>query len=635
MSHKSSLRVNDSANSESELEVSGRIVAGRNTRRNTANNTNPPNEAPDEVAQQLNTALPNLLTQLVHALGGNRANQREAIQSCNIKTFRASGAKEFFGIEESQVKFGSSMLQGRVLTWWNTLVQTRGREATIAQPWEDFKKLLIKEYCLGDEIQKLETKFWNHKMVGSNIDGYTTRFHELARYQQEPSYVGFLNDTSTQHKFEGFQLAGQEENLRWSDLKQNTIRTDSSTETMAPTRRVQQAKWQLPLSVRDEGENCLRESSAASTGLRCELYKEDGFLPENDTTAPSQQELDLLFGPLYDEFFNAGTSSINKSSSPTNNSKQQDTPPTTNNPSSTEPTTLTINVHAEENNDNLAKDTHIQQAEFINPIFIPVRKVDDIPLSQVRGNPSKLVQTRRQLATDPEMCMVPRTEELIISLTELQAKELVDKTKPFGKNESFALVARLEAVWIFVAYAAHKSFPIYQMDVKMAFLNGPLKEEIEASFESLVENGIIELYFVRTEYQLADMFTKALPEDRFQYLVKRIGMRCLTLAELEVNGARGAKDTLGILFWGNIRVILFSIHSDDGNPFRAIIKQALRSLLRNQASGRLLESFQEDVKYEHVGQDIRSQDDKDDKDKQGKDLKISESKTKSKDNDKG
>ncbi|GKC08594.1 hypothetical protein Tco_1000204 [Tanacetum coccineum] len=49
-----------------------------------------------------------------------------------------------------------------------------------------------------------------------------------------------------------------------------------------------------------------------------------------------------------------------------------------------------------------------------------------------------------------------------------------------------------------------------------------------------VENGIIELYFVRTEYQLADMFTKALPEERFHYLVRRIDMRCLTLAELEV-----------------------------------------------------------------------------------------------------
>ncbi|GKE84608.1 hypothetical protein Tco_1558350 [Tanacetum coccineum] len=49
-----------------------------------------------------------------------------------------------------------------------------------------------------------------------------------------------------------------------------------------------------------------------------------------------------------------------------------------------------------------------------------------------------------------------------------------------------------------------------------------------------VENGIIEFYFARTEYQLADMFTKALPKDRFHYLVKRIGMRCLTPAELEV-----------------------------------------------------------------------------------------------------
>ncbi|GKD70452.1 retrotransposon protein, putative, unclassified [Tanacetum coccineum] len=49
-----------------------------------------------------------------------------------------------------------------------------------------------------------------------------------------------------------------------------------------------------------------------------------------------------------------------------------------------------------------------------------------------------------------------------------------------------------------------------------------------------VENGIIELYFVTTEYQLADMFTKALPEDRFQYIVRRIGMRCLTPVELEV-----------------------------------------------------------------------------------------------------
>nr|GEU70323.1 putative reverse transcriptase domain-containing protein [Tanacetum cinerariifolium] len=135
---------------------------------------------------------------------GNQANQREVTQSCSIKTVKASGAKEFFSKEgavslltwfertksvlhftkypaESHVEFASNMLHSRTLTWWNTLVQTRGRETAIAQPWEDFKKLPMKEYCLDNEIQKLETEFWNHKMVGLDSDGYTPRFYELAR----------------------------------------------------------------------------------------------------------------------------------------------------------------------------------------------------------------------------------------------------------------------------------------------------------------------------------------------------------------------------------------------------------------------------------------------------------------------
>ncbi|GKD63144.1 retrovirus-related pol polyprotein from transposon TNT 1-94 [Tanacetum coccineum] len=45
-------------------------------------------------------------------------------------------------------------------------------------------------------------------------------------------------------------------------------------------------------------------------------------------------------------------------------------------------------------------------------------------------------------------------------------------------EESFAPVTRLEAVIIFVAYTTHKNFSIYKMDVKTAFLNGPLKEEV-------------------------------------------------------------------------------------------------------------------------------------------------------------
>ncbi|GKE02365.1 hypothetical protein Tco_1390348, partial [Tanacetum coccineum] len=121
--------------------------------------------------------------------------------------------------------------------------------------------------------------------------------------------------------------------------------------------------------------------------------------PSADIIVPSQKELDLLF----------------------------DTHPSTNIHPTSEPTTQT-NVRAEENNDNTT--------EFTNPFCTPVhehaesslrnignsnvhtfnqpqdseyRWTKDHPLTQVRRNPSKPVQTRRQLATDPEMCMFALT----------------------------------------------------------------------------------------------------------------------------------------------------------------------------------------------------------------------------------
>nr|GEX88356.1 retrovirus-related Pol polyprotein from transposon TNT 1-94 [Tanacetum cinerariifolium] len=48
-----------------------------------------------------------------------------------------------------------------------------------------------------------------------------------------------------------------------------------------------------------------------------------------------------------------------------------------------------------------------------------------------------------------------------------------------------------------------------------------------------VEKGTIQLYFVKTDYQLADLFTKALPSDCFNYLVRRLGMHSLSPQELE------------------------------------------------------------------------------------------------------
>nr|GEW74076.1 putative RNA-directed DNA polymerase [Tanacetum cinerariifolium] len=48
-----------------------------------------------------------------------------------------------------------------------------------------------------------------------------------------------------------------------------------------------------------------------------------------------------------------------------------------------------------------------------------------------------------------------------------------------------------------------------------------------------VENGIVELYFVLTEYQLADIFTKPLPRERFNFLIEKLGMRSMSLETLK------------------------------------------------------------------------------------------------------
>ncbi|GKB67119.1 reverse transcriptase domain-containing protein [Tanacetum coccineum] len=71
------------------------------------------------------------------------------------------------------------------LTWWNSLIHTRSQEASVGMSWEDFKTLTREEFCPVNEMQKLETEFWNHAMVGAGHAAYTDRFHELARAVQK------------------------------------------------------------------------------------------------------------------------------------------------------------------------------------------------------------------------------------------------------------------------------------------------------------------------------------------------------------------------------------------------------------------------------------------------------------------
>nr|GEX00215.1 hypothetical protein [Tanacetum cinerariifolium] len=185
------------------------------------------------------------------------------------------------------------------------------------------------------------------------------------------------------------------------------------------------------------------------------------------------------------------------------------------------------------------------------------RWTKDHPLEQVIGNLSQSVRTRRQLESDGEMCMFALTvsqieskyikeamadsawiesmQEELHQFDRLDVWELVDR--PLCKNvinmkwlwknkrdeentvirnksrlvakgyaqkegvdfeESFALVARLEAVRLFIAYAAHKSFTVYQMDVKTTFLYGPLKEEVYVN----QPDGFVDPYHPDKVYRL-------------------------------------------------------------------------------------------------------------------------------------
>ncbi|GJZ29242.1 retrovirus-related pol polyprotein from transposon TNT 1-94 [Tanacetum coccineum] len=178
-------------------------------------------------------------------------------------------------------------------------------------------------------------------------------------------------------------------------------------------------------------------------------------------------------------------------------------------------------------------------------------------IDQVIGDPSKPVMTRQRLHTDSEVCMYALTvstiepknikeamadhswiesmQDELNQFERLQVWELVPR--PEGKNvialkwlwknkcdadnivvrnktrlvakgykqeegidfeESFAPVARLEAVRMFIAFAAHMNITIFQMDVKTAFLNGPLKEEVYVS----QPEGFIDSEFPNHVYRL-------------------------------------------------------------------------------------------------------------------------------------
>ncbi|GJV27906.1 reverse transcriptase domain-containing protein [Tanacetum coccineum] len=138
------------------------------------------------IAQQLQNLLPSILAQ-VGSKGsdqGNGRNQNGDAVNDNIQgdIEKMESFQDMSGCRDNQkVKYTAGSFVGKALTWWNSQIHTRGREAAVGMSLEDFKTLTREEFCPSNEMQKLETELWNHAIAGAGHAAYTDRFHELAR----------------------------------------------------------------------------------------------------------------------------------------------------------------------------------------------------------------------------------------------------------------------------------------------------------------------------------------------------------------------------------------------------------------------------------------------------------------------
>nr|GEW55663.1 hypothetical protein [Tanacetum cinerariifolium] len=253
------------------------------------------------------------------------------------------------------------------------------------------------------------------------------------------------------------------------------------------------------------------EHVSLSLGSQCQEN-----VPHAAKTVTTSNELNFLFSLLFDELLNGSSQVVSKYSAVTtadvpNQCQQQHKTPL-NNQTTTEPTcqvptqaptvTSTENINQAETN---SENAQVEDDDFINIFCTPVQDRGETSSSSFR--------TRCQLESDGEMCMFALT---------------VSRTEPKNIKEAMA-----NSAWIESMQEELHQFNRLDMDVKTSFLYGPMKEEVYVN----QPDGFVDPYHPDKVYRLkklADMFTKALIEDRFKYLVRRLGMRCLTPEELEV-----------------------------------------------------------------------------------------------------
>nr|GEZ50388.1 retrovirus-related Pol polyprotein from transposon TNT 1-94 [Tanacetum cinerariifolium] len=223
------------------------------------------------------------------------------------------------------------------------------------------------------------------------------------------------------------------------------------------------------------------------------------FSPSTYYVPPSRNDWDLLFQPMFDELLNPSPSVVNQdheviapitevippvhadsTGSPSSTTVDQDAP----SPSKSHTTTEIQSsiIPQDVRYDNL--DMEVVHMENVPLFGVPIPEVTSAHSSST-ASPQSIVQKIPNTTSQQQMDEGSPTEQhnrggILKNKARLVARGYRQE-EGIDFEESFASVARLEAIWIFLAYAAHKNMVVYQMDVKTAFLNDNLREEVYVS----------------------------------------------------------------------------------------------------------------------------------------------------------
>ncbi|GJU18381.1 retrovirus-related pol polyprotein from transposon TNT 1-94 [Tanacetum coccineum] len=249
--------------------------------------------------------------------------------------------------------------------------------------------------------------------------------------------------------------------------------------------------WAEAINTADSGLHSMTLATSSS-GLIPNTVSQQPCIP------PNRDDWDHLFQPMFDDYFNPPSIAVTP--------VQDVDAPSTRIPSTQEQEhSPTISQGFEESlktsifrDDPLYESLHEESTSQgsssnmrqTHTLFKHLcRWTKDHLIANIIDNHSRFVSTRKQLQTDAMWCYFDAF------LTSVKTNEFGRVLKNMAKlvaqgfrqeegidfEESFAPVARIEAIRIFIGNVAHKNMMIYQMDVKTTFLNEELKEEVYAS----------------------------------------------------------------------------------------------------------------------------------------------------------